>query len=152
MFYIPQDIALYSASGVSLILLVYVAYLHIKLTRILAGKDARSLEDSIFHIKSGLEEHNKFREDLEKYLAHVEKRLKTSVRGMETIRFNALGSGGHQSFASAHLNEHGDGVIISSLYARDRMSFFAKPVKNFQSEFELSPEETEALQKAQAKL
>jgi hypothetical protein len=46
------------------------------------------------------------------------------------------------------LNDEGDGVIISSLYARDRMSIFAKPIKGGKSEFELSTEEQEVLQKS----
>ena len=45
------------------------------------------------------------------------------------------------------LNEDGDGVVLSSLYARDRMSVFAKPIKNNKSEYELSNEEKEVLSK-----
>ena len=48
----------------------------------------------------------------------------------------------------AFLNDEGDGVIMSSLYARDRMSIFAKPIKKGKSEFELSAEEKEVLDKA----
>jgi len=42
-------------------------------------------------------------------------------------------------------------VVLSSLYARDRMSIFAKPVKNNKSEYELTEEEKEALKKAEVK-
>ena len=47
------------------------------------------------------------------------------------------------------LNEEGDGVVLSSLYSRERMSIFAKPIKNNKSEYELSAEEKEVLKKAQ---
>ena len=53
-----------------------------------------------------------------------------------------------QSFAVALLSENGDGAVLSSLYARDRMSVFAKPVKNFSSEFEMTEEEKEVLARA----
>jgi len=46
------------------------------------------------------------------------------------------------------LNEVGDGVVLSSLYSRERMSVFAKPVKAGKSEFELSDEEKEVLARA----
>lgn len=56
--------------------------------------------------------------------------------------------GSKQSFATALLNEHGDGVVISTLYSRERTSVFAKPIKKFDSEYELTPEETQALTEA----
>src|SRR3989344_6036819 len=49
------------------------------------------------------------------------------------------------------LDEEGDGLVISSLYSRERMSIFAKPVKNGKSEYELSTEEKEALTRAEVK-
>ena len=45
-------------------------------------------------------------------------------------------------------NEEGDGLVISSLYARERMSVFAKPIKNGKSEYELTQEEIEVINKA----
>ena len=78
----------------------------------------------------------------------ISNKTKQSIRGLETIRFNPFSDqGSNQSFAIAMLNEDGDGVVLSSLYARDRMSVFAKPIKNNKSEYELSNEEKEVLSK-----
>ena len=75
--------------------------------------------------------------------------MKKSVRGLETIRFNPFpDQGSNQSFAVGMLNEEGNGVVFSSLYSRERMSIFAKPVKNGKSEYELTTEEKEVLKKA----
>lgn len=85
---------------------------------------------------------------MEKYLETVERRLRKSVQSVHTVRFNPFkgtGAGGNQSFATAFLNEHGDGVVISSLYSRDHVSVFSKPVKKHASEYEFSNEEKEAL-------
>ena len=49
------------------------------------------------------------------------------------------------------LNEDGDGVVLSSLYSRERMSIFAKPILNRKSVYELTSEEKEALEKARIK-
>ena len=76
-------------------------------------------------------------------------KVKKSIRGLETVRFNPFpDQGSNQSFAIGMLNEEGDGVVFSSLYSRDRMSVFAKPIKNNKSEYELSGEEQKALDKA----
>ena len=70
---------------------------------------------------------------------------------MHTVRFNPFkgtGAGGNQSFATALLNENGDGVVLSSLYSRERVSVYAKPVQKFSSEYELSGEEKQAIKSA----
>ena len=46
------------------------------------------------------------------------------------------------------LNEEGNGVVLSSLYSRERMSIFAKPIKNGKSEYELTEEESKSFQHA----
>jgi hypothetical protein len=95
---------------------------------------------------------NKSRENIEKEIAVVNTKLKKSIRGLETIRFNPFpDQGSNQSFAIGMLNEEGDGIVMSSLYSRERMSVFAKPVKAGKSEYELSAEEKEALKKAEVK-
>ena len=81
----------------------------------------------------------------------VDKKLKKTISGNQTVRFNPFkgdGSGSNQSFATALVNKEGDGVIISSIYSRDHLSVFSKPIKNMSSEYELTPEEKSALQKA----
>jgi len=43
-------------------------------------------------------------------------------------------------------------VVISSLYAHDRMSIFSKPLNNFASTYDLSEEEKEVVTKSKANL
>ena len=58
------------------------------------------------------------------------------------MRFNPFKDvGGNQSFAIAIVNEDGDGIVLSSLYSRERMSVFAKQIKKGISEVELTEEE-----------
>jgi hypothetical protein len=92
---------------------------------------------------------------MEGYLHIVEERLKKSIRGVETVRFNPFkgtGDGGNQSFATALIDEEGNGVVISSIFARDRTSIFSKPIYKYVSSHELSEEELEAITKAKAKM
>ena len=130
---------------------VWVFVLDRRMKKLLAGKDAQSLEGTIRALGDDIRALEKFQTETTTYLADAEKRIRRSVQGVETIRFNAFkgtGDGGNQSFAIALLSENGDGTIISSLYARDRMSVFAKPVKNFASEFEMTAEEKDAVAQA----
>ncbi len=82
-------------------------------------------------------------------------KISRSAQSIETVRFNPFkgtGSGGNQSFATAILNENGDGVILSSLYSSDRVSIFAKPILKLESTYELTEEEIQALHAAATKL
>ena len=120
-----------------------------RLKRFFSGKKAKDLEDVIVKLEQDISLLNREKEDLQKEVSIINTKLKKSIRGLETIRFNPFpDQGSNQSFAIGMLNEEGDGVVISSLYSRDRMSVFAKPIKNNKSEYELSAEEREALQKA----
>lgn len=147
----PAQILTIVLLAITLLLAVWVFILERRMKRLLAGKDARSLEDTIVALGKDIRALEKFQGDTTAYLTDAEKRIKRSIQGVETIRFNAFkgtGEGGNQSFAIALLSEEGDGTVVSSLYARDRMSVFAKPIKNFTSEFEMTEEEKGVIAKA----
>lgn len=149
------EILAYILVGILFVFLLWNIRLEVKLRRLLSGKNSKSLEDTIVHIREGHDELHSFRKEVEQYLELVEERLKRSVQGVETIRFNpfkGIGAGGNQSFSTAFLNESGNGVVISTLYARDRMSFFSKPVVKFSSTHELTSEEKEAIEKAKSSM
>lgn len=133
------------------ILLVIVFLMHRKMRRFLVDADAHNIADSLASVSGDLRDLKSFRDDLEKYLTTVEKRLRKSVQSVHTIRFNpwhGTGEGGSQSFATAFMNEEGDGVVISSLYSRDHVSVFGKPLKKKTSQHELSDEEKRAVEEA----
>lgn len=142
-------------TGLVIILIGLVTHLYIKLRMFLKGKDGKTLEDLIISSNKELDNLKEFEKDSIEYFKDVERRLKRSVQSTETIRFNPFrgtGEGGNQSFATISINENGDGVIISSLYSRDRVSIFCKPVNKFESNFELTEEEKEILKNSIQKL
>ncbi|MDD5165122.1 MAG: DUF4446 family protein [Candidatus Pacebacteria bacterium] len=147
----PTWIAIIILSLFTIVLLVLVIMMYLKLKKFLVGVDSNHIGDSLTSVSSDLNELQSFKKELEGYLATVEKRLKKSVQSVHTVRFNPFkgnGGGGNQSFATAFLTEEGDGVVVSSLYSREHVSVFSKPVKGHGSEYELSDEEREALEKA----
>jgi hypothetical protein len=135
---------------INIVLIVLVVIFHLRLKRFLKGGEAKDFKDTLKHVSDNLDDLQSFRKELEEYLTSVEKRLKKSVQKVNTVRFNPFkgtGGGGNQSFSTAFLNEEGDGVVISSLYSRDHVSVFSKPVKENKSEYELTDEEREAISK-----
>jgi len=138
-------------SVITIALSVWVFVLERRMKKLLAGKDALSLEETIVALGEDIRALEKFQSDTENYITDSNRRIKRSIQGVETIRFNAFkgnGEGGNQSFAIALLSENGDGTVISSLFARDRMNIFAKPIKNFTSELEMTEEEKGAVMRA----
>ena len=137
-------------STVILILLIWNIRLELKTRKLMRGKNGRSLEDSFLSMQSELDAFGESKKEIEKYLSNVESRLSTSIRGFHNHSFSAfsgIDSGG-KSFATAFLNEKGDGIIISSLQARDHVSIFTKQVTNYKTEVNLSEEEQLALTEA----
>jgi len=151
---ITQEILTYVILGLIIafvILLIWNIRLEVKMSRLLRGKKARSLEGTINNLGKEVNVLHEFTQNMEEYLTSVEKRLQNSTQGISTVRFNPFkgtGGGGNQSFATAFINENGDGVVISSLYSRERVSVFAKPIEKLKSEYELTKEEKEAIKKA----
>jgi hypothetical protein len=146
-------IIFYILAALIVVLIGAVIYLWTRVSGLLRGKDASSLEDTMRALIKETESLNKSRKEMENYLTQVEKRLRRSISSIGTVRFNPFhgSSGSNQSFASAFLNEEGNGVVFSSLYSRDRVSIFAKPLAKGASAYELTGEEKEAIAKSQEK-
>ena len=143
-------IAFFILAGISIVLgAVWAMTTEKRLKRFFLGKKAKDLEDTIALLEDEITKLKSAKEKTEKDISLINQKLKKSVRGLETIRFNPFpDQGSNQSFAIGILNEENDGVVISSLYSRERMSVFAKPVKGGKSEYDLSDEEKEVLKKA----
>lgn len=138
-----------------LVLVADVFCLRRKVRKLLRGGKGENIGDVLKSLDLEVKDVQKFKSEMEKYLVNLEKRVRRSTQAAETVRFNAFrdaGIGGYQSFATALLNEEGDGTVLSSLYSRDRVSVFSKPVKKYSSEIELSEEERKVISLAKEKL
>lgn len=142
-------ILFYVISVIVIIILLWILMIEIRLKKIFAGTKARNLEEMIVLIGKKINQIESSQEKIDSHLMTVDNKLSKSIRNIETLRFNPfVDAGGNQSFAISFMNDEGNGVVMSSLYARDRMSIFAKPIVNGKSEFELSSEEKEVLEKS----
>ncbi len=93
-----------------------------------------------------IEERNKV---ISKHALTLDERVSHAIRNAQTIRYKAFdANGSNQSFSIALVNEKGNGVVISSLHSRDRMSTFAKPIEKYVSSYDLTEEELSVLEDA----
>jgi hypothetical protein len=91
-------------------------FVHKKIERLLGGKtEAKDIESAQALINADLNELKQFRAELERYLETVELRLKRSVQGVETLRFNPF-------------KGNGDGLMLDDLVVVHMPMNYAKKV------------------------
>ena len=90
---------------------------------------------------------------LSDFVSIIHERVTDSHRGFAISKYNAYDNvSGNQSFSLAILDENGNGMVLSSLYSRERSNVFAKPIMSFSSEIELTNDEKSVLKQAIAKM
>jgi hypothetical protein len=139
VFFIP-----FIALAGALLALIVSIVMHVRVSRIFRSASAPDIERLLkLHTKT-LEDFIKFQAESTEYMKKLDDRIKKKMVSAFTLRFNPFqgeGVGGNQSFSSIFADEEGNGVIITSMHTRERTNVFAKPLKDWQSEYELTKEE-----------
>jgi Protein of unknown function (DUF4446) len=114
---------------------------------ILQGKD--STESFIEAVDRHIAEVRELRTDVVRTQAAVldlRTTLAGAVQHVAVVRYDAFSDmGGRLSFSAAMLDEHGDGLVLSSINSRSETRTYAKSVHACVGEQTLSPEEEEAV-------
>lgn len=80
-----------------------------------------------------------------------EELIEGAVRHVGLVRYDAFEDvGGRLSFSCALLDDHGNGVVVTSINGRQDTRVYAKPVHERRSAYNLSVEEEEAIKQALA--
>lgn len=141
----------YVLGALILILLGWIVHLELRLKKLLRGKRAVDLEEVMIDMGKSLDDLAGQHQELADFSADMDTRLRKAVQRVHTVRFNPFRDhGGNQSFATCFLDDHGNGLVLSSLYSRDKVTVYAKPLIAGKSDFELSDEENEAIAGAKA--
>ncbi|MEK7477821.1 MAG: DUF4446 family protein [Patescibacteria group bacterium] len=144
-----DSIIIYVLIACVIFLLAEMIRLNMRLKKVLLGKKGQDLEETLIALVRGMENLDGRSTKAEQIIMELDERLKKSIQKVHTVRFNPFrDQGSNQSFTTALMDESGDGVVISSLYSRDKVSVYAKPLNHYESEYELSGEEREAIEKA----
>ena len=108
-------------------------------------KEPENFQEILSRFKDLKENLEKLSQELEK----LKKESKFSIQKTGIVRFNPFSEiGGNQSFSIALLDGKNNGLVITSLYTREGNRIYAKPIKDCHSEYLLSKEEKEAIEKA----
>ncbi|HEX5897148.1 MAG TPA: DUF4446 family protein [Thermoleophilaceae bacterium] len=156
-----QGIVALAAAGVGAIALVWVIVLALKLRRlraaqrtILGGEEtdlaahAASLQEAFVQLRDWVEE---VASGLEGRVAGAERRMDGSIAHTSVVRYDAMNElSGQQSSTVALLDARRTGVVISSILHRDQARLYVKQVREGNPEYELSPEEQQAVDEALA--
>jgi Protein of unknown function (DUF4446) len=82
---------------------------------------------------------------------HQQVLIDGGVRRVSLLRYDAFEDvGGRLSFSCAMLDEHGTGVVLTSINGRQETRVYAKPISAGTSTYNLSLEEDEAIRQALA--
>lgn len=138
-----------------LILLIWNFILHFRFNRLIRGSNKKSIEDSLVNVYKYIDNANVESKKINDSILVLQNKMKKSPRGfgMTTFKaFDGVKSGGSNSFAISFVNDQGNGIVLSTFHARDRVNVFSKKIDNFKCEVMLTEEEQEALNKAKESL
>ena len=148
-----------AAGAVALLALLLCGILGLKLRRlraaqrmIMGGRE----QDLIAHAASLQEQFEALygyvqdaAERLDGRMSAAERRIDRAVAYCALIRYDAYGEmSGRQSTSIALLDANRSGFVLSSIHHRDQARLYAKEVREGKPEFDLSPEEDEAIRRA----
>ncbi len=111
------------------------------------------LNDKIFtdikRINENIDRLNIHKHNVEQNFINIYKSFKNNkiVKFKKYNPYLEMGVGGNQSFSIAFVSGNGEGIIMTSLYSRERTRVVLKEVNNFIASQELSEEEKEVLEK-----
>jgi len=121
-----------------------------KLAAFFQGEKGEDLEGVLFEQIKRLRNQDKDIKELFQITKDLGQMATRSIQKAAVVRFNPFGdTGGNQSFAISLLDNEDNGIVISSLYSREGMRVYAKPVKKGKSKYQLSVEEQESIVTAQ---
>ena len=148
-----------AAAGLALVALLWVIALSVKLRRVRAAQrtilgdedtdlaaHAASLQQAFVQLRDWVEE---VAAGLEGRVSGAEHRMDGCIAHTSVIRYDAMNElSGQQSSTVALLDERRTGVVISSILHRDQARLYVKQVREGNPEYELSPEEQQAVESA----
>lgn len=120
-----------------------------KIDEMLEHGKIKSFKDILFKQKEKNDEiETEIKEAFSK-IKNLENISKITIQKIGIVRFNPFNDrGGNQSFTIALLDAKNNGFVVSSLFVKEGSRVFAKSINKGKSDYLLSREELEALDKA----
>ncbi|GGA47294.1 DUF4446 family protein [Paenibacillus physcomitrellae] len=117
-----------------------------KYEMMMKGTGVEDLESLLVNLKVQLDEVEDEHEKQQRQLQQLEAIIPKQKAKIGIKRYNAYAeTGSDLSFSIAIINEMKDGVVLTGLFNREGSYVYAKPLKQGESTYSLSPEEREAI-------
>lgn len=114
--------------------------------RFMRGKDAESLEETIWKQFDRLEKLEESDKEKEGQIERIFENLQTVYQKKGLVKYDAFREmSGKLSYALALLDKNNNGVLINSMYSREGCYSYVKEIVKGKSSINMSEEEEEAL-------
>ena len=147
-------IIIHLISVLSIILLILN---HLKLTKLKNEKsefmkklgNGKNIDENLKVYMDRVQKVEDLNKEIIQYCERLDKTVDTCIQKIGIVRYNAFKDvGSNLSFTLALLDNNNNGVVLNGIYSRDNSNIYAKPIKDGKSEYILSDEEKEAIEKA----
>ncbi|MHA0857563.1 DUF4446 family protein [Paenibacillus sp. CMAA1364] len=121
--------------------------------QMMSGNGVDNLESLLINLKIQLDRLEDDHDQQKSMLEDTVHKIQCVKGNVGLIRYNAFEERGNDlSFSIAMIDDHSDGVVLTSIYNRDNSYIYAKPIKQGDSTHSLSTEEKRAITLAKQKL
>ena len=111
--------------------------------------NGKNIEEDLETYMYRVEKVEKQNSEIYEYIKNMDEDMKKCIQKVGIVRYNAFkDTGSDLSFALALLDENNNGVVLNGIYSREMSNIYAKPVENGRSNYTISEEEQQAIQKA----
>jgi hypothetical protein len=117
---------------------------------LLGGKKA-DLVDFAVSLQGRIDDLHRAVDEVAAGLARVDRRVDGAIAKTSIVRYDAFEGTGHQSATVAFLDATRTGVVVSAIQGRDYARIYVKELDRGRAPVALSPEETEAVERAMAR-
>ena len=117
---------------------------------LLGGKKA-DLVDFAVSLQARIDDLHRAVDEVAAGLARVDRRVDGTIAKTSIVRYDAFEGSGHQSATVALLDAARTGVVVSAIQGRDYARIYVKELDRGRAPVALSPEESEAVERAMAR-
>ena len=111
--------------------------------------NGKNIDEDLQKYINKVEEVQKHSEEIFKYCRNIDTHMSTCIQKVGIVRYSAFkDTGSDLSFALALLDEKNNGIVLNGIYSREMSNIYAKPVENGKSQYTITAEEQQAIDKA----
>ena len=142
---------------ISVLSIILLILNHLKLTKIKNEYsefmkklgNGKNIDENLKVYMDRVQKVENLNKEIIQYCESLDKTVDTCIQKIWIVRYNAFEDvGSNLSFTLALLNNNNNGVVLNGIYSRANSNIYAKPIKDGKSEYILSDEEKEAIEKA----